>query len=74
MFTNTKFVTYIYTKSRAKNKVELRHHPTTLKSSLRASRISYSFFQGDLGKKSYEVSKLGGGGGEGGGSWAKKIF
>ena len=40
-----------------------RHHPPTLKSSLRASQICYYFLQGGLGKKSYEVSKFGGGGG-----------
>ena len=40
-----------------------RHHPPTLKSSLRASQICYYFCRGVWGKKSYEVSKLGGGGG-----------
>ena len=40
-----------------------RHHPPTLKSSLRASRICYSFFQGGLGKKVMRYQSYGGGGG-----------
>ena len=40
-----------------------RHHPPTLKSSLRASQICYYFLQGGLGKKVMRCQSLGGGGG-----------
>ena len=33
------------------NKQSARHHPPTLKRSLRASRICYYFFQGGVGKE-----------------------
>ena len=42
-----------------------RHHPPTLKSSLRASQICYYFLQGGLGKKVMRCQSLRGGGGGG---------
>ena len=42
----------------AKNKVQAKHHPPTLKSSLRASQLCCYFFVGGVGEKSYEVSKF----------------
>ena len=47
-------------------KQSARHHPTTLKSSLRASEISYYFLQGVWRKKVMRCQSLGGGGGGGG--------
>ena len=65
------FIIIIITVTRGGGKKQSgRHHPPTLKSSLRASRICYSFFQGGLGKKVMRYQSWGGGGG---GSWPKKI-
>ena len=44
-------------------KLRGRRHPPTLKSSLRASRICYFFFQRGLGKNVIRCQSWGGGGG-----------
>ena len=54
MPTHFKFIKYNYNLYKLRGggkKQSERHHPPTLKSSLRASRICYYYFQGGLGKK-----------------------